>query len=384
MEKRIKVLHLVLDDKFIDSHRVLWDCLEGVDNNYLLIVKNKKDYVFKYIKNLNNLDVCDKRDDFLKILLAGQYDVVFCCSLDSIFYKYVNIIPARIKIICWFWGYDIYDAKGILKPLVQLNLYKEETLRYISKHRKKFYFLRKLYWCLRYCYDCYIRDKAIKRVDYVSPVLPIEYSYLKKNRLFKADLFFSIYLRYYYTGEFKYFQKSGDVWFGNSATTTNNHLDIIKKLKMIGLVTQRKQTIIMPLVYGDVPYATYLKHNILSGEKQFKILDTFVPYKEYCNLVESCSHAIFGVIRQQAIGNIFICLRSGVKLFLYKDSMVYEFLKQEGYIVYTIDEDLTEEGLNIPLSKEEAMHNYNLYKSKVPHENYATALLLSELKRILN
>ena len=153
---------------------------------------------------------------------------------------------------------------------------------------------------------------------------------------------------------------------------------------MIGLVTQRKQTIIMPLVYGDVPYATYLKHNILSGEKQFKILDTFVPYKEYCNLVESCSHAIFGVIRQQAMGNIFICLRSGVKLFLYKNSMVYEFLKQEGYIVYTIDEDLTDDGLSFPLSKEEAKHNYDLYKSKVPHENYSTDFLLSELKRILN
>ena len=146
MGKRIKVLHLVLDDKFIDSHRVLWDRLAGVDNNYLLIVKNKKDYVFKYIKNLNNLDICDRIDDFLKILLEGQYDIVFCCSLDSIFYKYINIIPTGIKIICWFWGYDIYAAKGVLKPLVQLNLYKEETLRYIRKNKKKFYFLRELYW----------------------------------------------------------------------------------------------------------------------------------------------------------------------------------------------------------------------------------------------
>ena len=55
-----------------------------------------------------------------------------------------------------------------------------------------------------------------------------------------------------------------------------------------------------------------------------------------------------------------MCLRRSIKIFLYKDSLIYRQLKEWGYIVYTIDEDLTEESLKTVLPKEIAFHNYTL------------------------
>ena len=85
-------------------------------------------------------------------------------------------------------------------------------------------------------------------------------------------------------------------------------------------------------------------------------------------MFSSITHAVFGVMRQQSMGNIFICLASGIKVFLYKDSIVYRYLINEGYVVFTIDDNLTTLELNSVLSDKEAHNNYLLaiarYSSK--------------------
>ena len=76
----------------------------------------------------------------------------------------------------------------------------------------------------------------------------------------------------------------------------------------------------------------------------------------------SCSHAVYGTLRQQALGNIFNCFRTGVKVFLYRDSMNYlQFLK-DGFAVFAI-EDMTSDDLSTPLSRAEAVRNNHLYYS---------------------
>ena len=87
-----------------------------------------------------------------------------------------------------------------------------------------------------------------------------------------------------------------------------------------------------------------------------------LPLEEYENMMSKCSHAIYGTLRQQALGNIFGCFKTGVKVFLYKDSMDYIQFKKDGFVVFAI-EDMNFEALSKPLSKEEAMHNNELYYS---------------------
>ena len=61
------------------------------------------------------------------------------------------------------------------------------------------------------------------------------------------------------------------------------------------------------------------------------------------------------------MGNIYKCLSGGIKIFLYKDSIVYKQLKLDGYHVYTIDDDLRGDALQHPLSLEEATQNIARY-----------------------
>ena len=50
-----------------------------------------------------------------------------------------------------------------------------------------------------------------------------------------------------------------------------------------------------------------------------------------------------------------------MKIYLYSDSLIYKQLKELGYIVYTIDQDLTSQSLSEPLDTVSAKTNYNLF-----------------------
>ncbi len=60
------------------------------------------------------------------------------------------------------------------------------------------------------------------------------------------------------------------------------------------------------------------------------------------------------------MGNIYICLLNGIKLFLYENSLIYKQLVEWGFKVFTIDSDLSELALKQVLSPEDALNNYNI------------------------
>ena len=71
-------------------------------------------------------------------------------------------------------------------------------------------------------------------------------------------------------------------------------------------------------------------------------------------------------MRQQAMGNIFLCLLCGIKVFLFKESIVYKQLIESGYFVFSIEDDLNDLSLQTLLSKEQAYNNFQLcMRSKI-------------------
>ena len=82
-----------------------------------------------------------------------------------------------------------------------------------------------------------------------------------------------------------------------------------------------------------------------------------MPRNEYFELIESCGYAIFGLEQQAALGNVFHAFWIGAKVFLSETSINYQYFKQNNFIVYTIQHDLTKEHLNTPLTKEEILVN---------------------------
>ena len=117
----------------------------------------------------------------------------------------------------------------------------------------------------------------------------------------------------------------------------------------------------IPVSYGDEDMKKKLKQFTNFNGSETNLLDTVLPINDYMKLINSCSHAFFGAIRQTGVGNVLHCLCRGVKIFFFKDSIVYKHFKRLGYLVYTIEDDLTQESLETPLTDEDVRYNVNHY-----------------------
>ena len=142
---------------------------------------------------------------------------------------------------------------------------------------------------------------------------------------------------------------------GNSASFSNNHVEIIDKLLTLELGNVK---VIIPLSYGDKKYgkyiADYAKWNL--GKNAFPMLD-FVPYDQYAELLASCGVVIMNHIRQQALGNVMQALMNGSRIYLNEQSTLYEFLVASGFHLSTIQK-LSQ---IYPLTPLEQQHNKELY-----------------------
>ena len=358
MNKSIVILHVFLDDKFFDATAVFFDSLKGVQNLYHFYSKSGN-FKFNYIKSTHKIREFSSYKEYVSYFSDPRIDVIYFHSLNPHFYKLFKHIDNQKKVIWWCWGFEIYLRMGILPPLININLYKPLTRKEYQKQTRNLGTIaRFIYYVFRFPRMIFSRKKIIQRIDYFSPVLPIEYRLMRDIKFFKAKPFL-------FGGpglvEHLPFSKSSfpqNILIGNSLTYTNNHLDIFLKIKMFQLANQKY---VIPINYGnDYGGQKKIKEKANLPNDKSIWLDTFLSRDEYKALLSSITHAIFGHIRQQALGNIYLCLRRSVKIYLYKDSLIYKQLKEWGYIVYTIDEDLTEESLKTVLQEEMAFHNYTL------------------------
>ena len=354
---KLRALHITPDDKFFDIVFNAWENNEDFENKALFLSPSQ-DYKFRYIKSIEKLEIYYKAKDVVNRLQADNYDVVFLHSMPCKFYFMVNAIPKDRIVIWWGWGYDIYKMQGWVAPIIKLDLYKSITRGFIRKPRVRLSFLKGR--ILHFFRKPSIRDeqkKAIRRVDYYQPVVKLEFELMKQNTHFKAKEF------YYRTNNISenipFFKSSkGDILLGNSATPTNNHLDVLKKLFSY---KQKNQRVIMPLSYGSKRYKDWLSEKLSYSD--IHIIDDFLPRDQYFQIVDGCSYAVFGTIRQQAMGNIMYAIQRGIKVFLYKDSIAYKNLATLGFAVYAI-EDINELSLKTPLTADKILQNEKAFKKE--------------------
>lgn len=201
-----------------------------------------------------------------------------------------------------------------------------------------------------------MQKALLSRIDYMSTVLPSEYEMLSQLEGFHAEYF---PFQYAFKDDFSYgdmYDNADKILLGNSATETNNHLDIIALLNKRNI----KNECILPCSYGSSEYLQKLKQSLLGHHKNLRIIENFLPQAEYATLLCSCRVGIFGHLRQQAVGNILICMLHGSKVYLYRDSIAYKYFSKAGYYVYTIEDDLTEENVNTLMTKKERELNRKL------------------------
>ena len=107
------------------------------------------------------------------------------------------------------------------------------------------------------------------------------------------------------------------ILLGNSATETNQHIEI---LDVLYKYKNENIKIICPLSYGDKKYALQIKDygQKLFGDKFIPLLDYLNPV-EYTKLLGNVNIAVFNHNRQQATGNIEILSYLGKKIFIRSD-----------------------------------------------------------------
>lgn len=338
------------------------------NNNFLgdhfSYVKNAKE-----IKNIVNFEQCDG------ILLHGILTKAA---------PFLNDIPNKIKVAWFIWGYEIYRAaypknNGLLDPLTAAYAFPKqkaqsttlrEILNRISNRGRK---------------EARRKKEArtiIRKIDYVVTQLKEEFSMLEKMGyltdtndwidapvLELSDLVGQSNSSSPISGE--------DIQVGNSATVTNNHIDVFKKLASFEL---EERKVIVPLSYGKDDYRDYVleKGREILGEHFYPITD-FKPLDEYLSLFKHCSISIFNHHRQQAVGNIIAALWQGRTVYLGQSPILDDF-KRRGLPAHSFKTDFT---LDRPqLSDLEIQSCHTKLLQSVGHDAVANKInqLLEKLK----
>lgn len=380
-----KFIHIVPDDKFIDCAIDLFESTK-VENLYVHVV-DKTPHIFKYIRNISKVK-CLRTTDLNTLLDDPSIDMFCFHTLDYYIYQFVLQIPSEKKILWLAWGYDLYERVGICPPIIKIPCFKPLTQRYFKPLTQRYtadgcdegkvkritYFVsyvKAFYKTLKAEYKArYLQKQVLKRVDYISTVLPLEYEILRKSTKIKAQYFPFQYASKKDVQNIQ-MQKGADfILVGNSATATNNHMDVLRILEERGITN----TIQMPISYGDMYYPEFLNEIVDNNTLNINMISKFMDRDKYIQFLTNCKALVLGCIRQQALGNINIMLYQGGKVFLYKDSIDYVFLKNAGFVVFTIEDDLTSKNINTPLSEQEIAINRKKIETMWGYENVLTRL----------
>lgn len=326
-----KIVHLAEDDKFIRYAYDQFSAVNNFQNTFEIFVKDtNEDYKFINFENRKNDFSILSTKAFIDYL--NLQDLVVIHYLNSNYYTILLNREMKTPILWIGWGGDYYF---LIDTLPYFNIYKPLTSRLLNISNNKFIvnstsIIKKIK-----------RRKILKiinRINYFAPVLKEDFdlivdNYSQFNPKFVNWNYGS--LEKFISGLESYRVIQNDILIGNSATQTNNHLDIFNFLKL----KENTKKIVVPLNYGDVHYGDIIEAQALKHlGNEVRIIREYLPYNSYIEIIKSCGNVFMGHIRQQALGNILVMLYIGAKIYFFENSVTYKFLKRNNLIVFTIEQ----------------------------------------------
>jgi len=326
------IVHLFEDQKFVDGAIENFEKSSPGKNTYIIFSNNQElKYVFRKKQTLIVPNSSYKLD---LDLIYKDCQLLIIHFLTPIKLYILKHKPPHVKVLWSVWGSDAYDhfQKQDFFELLTQNIQKESIYQQL-----RFSKLYSLYHLIRYRVRPLKKEyNLLNKIDFISTVLPYEFESINKE--------FNLSLKYI---DFNYsvnkFKKSSSInlgnsiIIGNSATLSNNHLDVFEIVKNI------KSKIVVPLSYGAYGYEDYKEKIISEGNSlfgdNFHAIEHFLPIKDYDEILMSSNTMIMYHIRQQALGNIYMALFLGMRVFLNKKSITYKYLKDEGIIVFDLEKE---------------------------------------------
>lgn len=345
------IVHLIRDDKFIDSALREFERSAPGENRAVLLADPKPlTYVSSSISFMNEAQA---------ISIIKNADAVVCHGLIKRFYPVLEKLPEDIPVAWLGWGFDYYST--LLEPAFPNGLLQSQTKCLVEEAKPKKGRANRLARALKRLVGrsgkvSHRQAKIISRINFFSPVLEAEYDLaISCNPGFSPA-----YMPWNYGVAEDDFALGvttalgGDILVGNSATPENNHIEVFAFLAERFDLADRR--VIVPLSYGKNWYRERVVEDgyRIFGDKFVPLLD-FLPKQDYLELMDSCGFVFMNHIRQQAVGNILIALLKGARIFINKGNPCHEWLSREGATFSSIDKDM-EVGL-VPLLEYEKKAN---------------------------
>jgi dTDP-N-acetylfucosamine:lipid II N-acetylfucosaminyltransferase len=209
------------------------------------------------------------------------------------------------------------------------------------------------------------RKMIIRRFNGLASALEGDYNLAKKWYNVSGPF---IYTFAYPSNLFKsldlnYSQKDNriSIQIGNSACSTNNHLQLLDSLKFL-----REERILLycPLSYsGEQNYITEViqKGFEIFGKEKFIPMLEFMPHDEYIEFLSRIDVAILNHDRQRGLGNITSLLSLGKKIYIKESITTWEFCVKQNIRVFSVNTDLQD--VLVPLPESVKEHNLRLVRS---------------------
>lgn len=347
-----KIFHIHSDPKFL--HDINRYSNENF-SNVLIVIGEKANYRKEYHDNA--LFFLPTNNNLEKIKnLCENADLVIINDLNSFKAKLVLLLPNNIKIGWRFFGYELYSKK------------KYSFLS--SKSRRLFWNERELIYKL---YKQQIKDylqmnglpilgiktsfiKAIERINFINCICEEEYYFIKKlYPHISIPLLVKLSLSKQTSSYDLDNQKFNTIILGNSRDSYNNHIDLLNAIQKS---SASYGSFKMLFSYGIEDFYTKKIREIASTINNVEVIEEFMNLEDFHLLYKSSKTFVHNSYRQMALGNIFIALRNGVKVYLAEQNILKGWLLKNGILIFSVNDFIRDyENNNIELTKEQIKNN---------------------------
>jgi hypothetical protein len=386
MHRKLDVIHIHTDLKFIDETKRF----EGnLFNNSVIFIGQDNHYNGIYKDSL--ISFSQSFEDLAHIVkMCSKFDLVVLYGLNKIKMQIANNLRSDVKIAWRFFGGEIYGKLGIelLSEKTQKAIY-DKWLPWLVYKVSRIVITSYMIRVLRqYVFKSDIDFRTAKnKIDNF-----LGFSYEEYDEILQKGLRLPYFLKLPILGEpqttlaIAMDEKQSSVkpliLLGNNKYSHNNLIDIID---LIEESKHHEDYIFRPIFsYGPESKYTQKVRQRVKDKNYYKMIEGLMTFSEFSQFYQSVSAIVFNHYRQAGLGNIFLAFENGVKVYLNTKNIIYRWLKNEGFIIFKIEEFVIDlEINNMQLPPESAAHNCNLMRQVASRENltHFQKLLFSRLQK---
>jgi hypothetical protein len=369
------ILHFAYDEKFIDYAIFHFERVAPSQNVFVVVIP-APDYELQYIQQKEKIRLIANSNENAKKLMSElyQYDaVIFHSLLSPFFLKILHFADSeRIKLVWILWGGEFYYHPSI----------EHKYMGELTKSAFYSFFAMALHNGKDLIKRIVRKGNIVTDSRKISHIVALEAEYVNIQREWGGMakvMWYSYYSIEKTVGSLmNEYVNDNNIFIGNSATMTNNHLEIFQILKDFDL---KGRKIVAPLSYGETKYRDYI---VEQGRKlwgnDFVPLLSFMEREKYNRCILGCNIVVMNHYRQQSVGNMITALWLGAKLFMSERSPIYGYFKSMGVIVYSVEKDLHPENTVVftPLALNEINVNRNIL-----YERYSLSSILENVALLI-